>query len=72
MAVFVARAHSARGWRRKGEANRMINFDDMTAMARTRLRMTMTLVRNDAPSNGSASRGIGMHRGRIFAAGGAN
>ena len=49
----------------------MINFDDMTAMARTRLRMTMTLVRNDAPSNGSASRGIGMHRGRISAAGGA-
>ncbi len=46
----------------------MINFDDMTAMARTRLRMTVTLVRRDAPSNGSASRGIGMHRGRISVA----
>ena len=48
----------------------MINFDDMTAMARTRLRMTMTLVRNDAPSNGFASRDIGKHRGRISVAGG--
>jgi hypothetical protein len=71
MAVFVARAHVARGYRRKGEANRMINFDDMTAMARTGLRRTVTLVRRDQPSNGFASRGIGKHRGRIFVAGGA-
>jgi hypothetical protein len=71
MAFFVARAHVARGYRRKGEANRMINFDDMTAMARTRLRRTVTLVRRDQPSNGFASRGIGKHRGRILVAGGA-
>jgi hypothetical protein len=49
----------------------MINFDDMTAMARTRLRRTVTLVRRDQPSNGFASRGIGKHRGRILVAGGA-
>ena len=71
MVVFVARAHVAREYRWKGEANRMINFDDMTAMARTRLRMTVTLVRKDAPSSGFASGGIGKHRGRILVAGGA-
>ncbi len=50
----------------------MINFDDMTAMARTGLRMTVTFVRRDAPSNGFACRGIGKHGGRIFVAGGAS
>jgi hypothetical protein len=49
----------------------MINIYDMTAMARTGLRLTVTLVRRDAPSNGFASRGIGKHSGRIFVAGGA-
>jgi hypothetical protein len=49
----------------------MTNFDDMTAMARTRLRMTVTLVRRDAPSNGCASRNIGKHRGWIHVAGSA-
>ena len=49
----------------------MINFDDMTALARTRLRRTVTLVRRDQPSNGIASRDIGKHRGRILVAGGA-
>jgi len=49
----------------------MINFDDMTAIARTGARMTVTFVRRDAPSNGFARRGTGTHGGRIFVAGGA-
>ena len=49
----------------------MINFDDMTAMARTGLRISVTCVRRDVQSNGFACRGVGKHGGRIFVAGGA-
>jgi hypothetical protein len=49
----------------------MINFDDNTAMSRTGLCLTVTLVRRDAPSSGFACRAIEQHSGRISVVGGA-
>jgi hypothetical protein len=50
----------------------MINFDHMTATARTRPTRSAMRVHQDAQWNGFAYPGIGQHRGRSFAPGDAD
>ena len=71
-ALHCARAHGAREQRKKGDENRMINFDHMTAMDQvTRSRPAM-FVRKGAPWNGFAFLGIEQQCGRSSAPGGAD
>jgi hypothetical protein len=50
----------------------MINFDHMTATARTGQSRSAMLVRQDGRSNGFAYPGIGQRCGRSFVPGGAD